>query len=274
MAKRQHRTLVESILDDIGRAGSRISDIGASEAAAGNISVYVPGHILIEHVFPEKTSVRLPDPAPALAGGTLLVTGSGRRLREVGDDPQVSVAALHVADDGITATQYTSKKAKFQRLTSEFNSHLAVHNDHVGARDLDFHAVVHAQPMHLTYLSHIPAYRTTMAFNKAILRWEPETIVSLSDGVGVLPFAVPGSAEMGTYNLEGLRQHRIVLWSKHGTMSRSDESVMRAIDLVEYAEAAAHYEVLDLQVGGKAEGITADELSEVATTFSIDSPYL
>ena len=42
-----------------------------------------------------------------------------------------------------------------------------------------------------------------------------------------------------TGNVECLRTHRIVIWAKHGVMARSDISVKRAADLVEYAETAA-----------------------------------
>ena len=39
-----------------------------------------------------------------------------------------------------------------------------------------------------------------------------------------------------------LRHHRIVIWAKHGVMARSDVSVKRAADRIEYAETAAKYE--------------------------------
>ena len=54
-------------------------------------------------------------------------------------------------------------------------------------------------------------------------------------------------------NVARLRDHRVVLWGKHGVMARSDHSVTKAADLIEYAETAAHYEYMDL-VGGRARG--------------------
>lgn len=108
--------------------------------------------------------------------------------------------------------------------------------------------------------------------NQALLRWEPETVVALSEGVGVLPFLIPGSEQMGQANVEGLRTHKIVLWSKHGTMSRSDESVLRAVDHVEYAETAARYEYMNIAAGGHAEGLTKEAVRAVAQAFAIDSP--
>jgi len=265
---------LDEILASMGAAGARISEIDASEAGAGNISAFVGWDLEVRRVFPVAEEMALPWECPALAGRTVLVTGSGRRLRQIAEDPLANVGALRIHDDGRTGTLHTSPRRLFERLTSELNSHLAVHDDQVGRRGLVFHAVVHAQPPHLTYLSHIPAYRSTAAMNARILRWEPESVVALPEGIGVLEFMVPGSDELQAANVAGLREHQIVLWSKHGVMARSDLSVTRAVDRIEYAETGARYEYLDLVAGGRAEGLTRDELSRVATTFDVSSPWV
>lgn len=265
---------LDELLASMGAGGRRISEIDASEAGAGNISVYIGWDIELRRRFPEQSEIELPLPAPALAGRSLLVTGSGRRLRQIHEDPLANVGALRIHEGGRTATLFTSPRRLFEKLTSEFNSHLAVHQDQVARRGVDFQAVVHAQPPYLTYLSHIPAYRDTAAMNGKILRWEPESIVALSQGVGVLPFLVPGSEAMMAANVEGLRELEIVVWSKHGVMSRSDLSVTRAVDRIEYAETGAHYEYMDIVAGGRAEGLTHAEIKSVADEFAIDSPWV
>ena len=75
-------------------------------------------------------------------------------------------------------------------------------------------------------------------------------------------------------NLAGLRSHRIVLWSKHGVMARSDQSVTKAADRIEYAETAAMYEYMDLVNGSKAEGLTDDELREVVQAFNVPTTFI
>lgn len=264
---------LDEILVSMGAGGRRISEIDASEAGAGNISVYIGWPIELRRRFPEQTEITLPLAAPALAGHTLLVTGSGRRLRQIHEDPEAAIAGVLVHEGGLTATMFTSPRRLFEKLTSEFNSHLAVHADQVARRAVMFQAVVHAQPMHTTYLSHIPAYRDTRSYNERVLRWEPESIVALSEGIGILPFYVPGSEQMMAANVEGLRTHQIVVWSKHGVMARSDQSVTRATDRIEYAETGAKYEYMNLVAGGVAEGMTREEIRAVATEFNIDSPY-
>jgi len=169
---------------------------------------------------------------------------------------------------------FTSPRRLFARLTSEFNSHLAVHADQVKRTGTNFHAIIHAQPPHLTYLSHIPRYRDERYLNYHILRWEPETIVNLPEGVGVIPFKLPGSAELMAATVQSLRTHRIVLWAKHGVMARSDISVKRAADRIEYAETGARYEYMNLVNGERAEGLTLDEMRAVAEAFNVTTTIL
>ncbi|GAA2180754.1 hypothetical protein GCM10009785_12930 [Brooklawnia cerclae] len=267
-----HPTTAAAILDSMGKAGARLDHIGACEAGAGNISVSIrqtPADL--DDFFPEVSSIDLPVQVPGLAGWTFFVTGSGSRLREIGEDPTANVSVIIVDDGGTTATWRTSPRRTFVRPTSEFNSHLGVHEDQVTRRGLDFQAVIHAQPPYLVQLSHIPALRNDEAFNRAVLRWEPETIVQLPGGIKVLGFMVPGSEELGLNNVEALRDHQIVLWSKHGLMVRSDDSPLAAVDKVEYVETGAMYEYRNLAIGGTGEGLLAEEGHRVVEAFGVDT---
>lgn len=262
---------LDELLTTIGEAGQRVSGIDASEGAAGNISVYIGWSIEVRRRFPLSEPIRLPQPVPALAGAVVIVTGSGRRLRDIRTDPDANLGVVAIGAEGMSGQLYTSPRRLFKQVTSEFNSHLAVHNDQVAQTGTNFHALIHAQPPHLTYLSHIPAYRDQALFNQRLLRWEPETIVNLPEGIGVLPFQLPGSTTLMEATVTGLRQHRIVLWSKHGVMARSELSVTKAADRIEYAETAALYEYMDLVNGSKGEGLTPDELRAVVREFNVQT---
>jgi len=212
----------------------------------------------------------LPVKVPALAGYSVIMSGSGRRLREIKDEPTAHLGFLVIDAGGETARMYTAPTRRYQRLSSEYNSHLAIHNDQVERSGIKFHAVVHAQPRHLTYLSHIPAYRDETYLNRHLLRWQPELIVILPEGIGVVPFCVPGSPELMAGTVESLRTHRIVVWSKHGIIARSDVSIKRATDRIEYAEAGANYEYLNLVNHSMADGLSPEEIRQIAETWSID----
>jgi rhamnulose-1-phosphate aldolase len=262
---------LDDILASIGEGGQRVANIDAGEGAAGNISVCIGWPIEVRGRFPAAEPIDLPLPAPHLGGHTLIVTGAGRRLRNLAANPVANLGAVVIAADGRRATLYTAPTRLFERLTSEWNSHLAVHDDTVERTGTNFHAVVHAQPPHITYLSHLLSYRDEDHFNRQVLRWEPETIVQLPAGIGILPFMVPGSDELMAANVASLRRHRIVVWSKHGVMARSDVSVTRAVDRIEYAEAGARYEYMDLVAGGMGEGLTREETRAIVDAFDIET---
>jgi rhamnulose-1-phosphate aldolase len=219
--------------------------------------------------FPNVEKLALPIHVPRLAGGTFFVTGSGRRLREIITDPAANLGVVVVDDSGLTGKLYTSPRRLFATLTSEFNSHLAVHYDQVSLTGSNFQAVIHAQPMHLTYISHIPRYQDEHYLNRHLLRWQPETIVNLPEGIGVLPFTLPGSETLMRSNIEALRRHRIVLWGKHGVMVRSDTSVKKASDRIEYAETGARYEYMNLMCGELGEGLSDEEIRSICKVFNV-----
>lgn len=262
-------TNLRLLLDQIGRAGKRLSDLGAAEGAAGNISVCVRASLNVTDLFPQMRDIELPVNVPELAGVTVIVTGSGMRLREIADSPGENLACVVVKHDGKTGKMLTATDCPFEGVTSEFNSHLAVHHDRMKARDVRLHAVIHAQPVHLTYLSHIPAYQDETYFNRRLFRWQPETILSLPQGIGVLPFIINGSDEQMIATVRAMRERPLAVWARHGVISRADDSILHALDLIEYAEAAARYETLNLSTGEKADGLSPEEIRLICRAWSV-----
>src|SRR5438552_476767 len=94
---------LDELLMMIGEAGHRMSEIEATEGAAGNISVYVGWPIEPRWKFPVIESIQLPEPVPALSNKGFLVTGSGRRLREIIEEPIVHLGYLTINAGGTTA---------------------------------------------------------------------------------------------------------------------------------------------------------------------------
>jgi rhamnulose-1-phosphate aldolase len=174
-----------------------------------------------------------------------------------------------VEPGGKMGKMFTSPQPHFKRVTSEFNSHLAVHADHMRSDETVLHTVLHGQPVHITYLSHLKEYLDEKYLNRHLLRWQPETILNMPEGIGVLPFLLPGSAQLVVETKLSMREHRIVIWARHGVMSRAENSVIHALDIIEYAETAAHYEHLNLTGGGKSDGLSPEQIREICEWWSI-----
>lgn len=261
--------LVE-IVRSLGDAGRRLSEIDASEGAAGNLSVCLVGSVTPHPALTRAETVTLPLAVPKLAGATLVVSGSGSRLRDIHENPVACLGCLEVQAGGQTAILRSAEQRGFARLTSEFNSHLGVHDDHVSRHGHKYHALVHAQPRRLTYLSHVTEYQSESYLNRQLLRWQPEAILSFPEGLGVVPFLVPSSTALMDANIAALRNHRVAIWCKHGLMTRSSRSIMAAVDMVEYAETAAVYECLDWSLGRRAQGLSDSEIRAVAEAYSVE----
>jgi rhamnulose-1-phosphate aldolase len=261
--------MLGQLLKQMGEVGKRLSEIDAAEGAAGNLSICVRQQLPVTELFTEITMIDLPVPVPDLAGSNLLVTGSGRRLREIADAPTANLACIVVLDGGLQGMMFTSPHADFKRVTSEFNTHLAVHHDQMRSRPLQIHTILHAQPKYTTFLSHVPFYQDEKAFSEHLLRWQPEMIMNLPNGIGVLPFLLPGSQELMHETVLSMREHQVVVWSQHGVIVRADNSLDHALDLVEYIETAAHYEGLNLYTGERSTGIPPGQLRAIANIWNV-----
>ena len=264
-----HPTL-EQLLTEIGEVGDWLAQMRASEGTGGNISVCMDWEIDPSPLFPDSRQVELPFAAADMAGKSFLVTGSGTRLRDLHKDPLANIGFLRILDQGQAGLLYTHPNHHFTRLTSEFNSHLSLHQREMAGGDTSFNAVVHAQPVFLTYLTSIPAYQDSARLSQAIFRWQPEMIVAFPQGLAFLPFRVPNSDDLMRVTREVDAMHKLIVWAKHGALSVSSQSVTKALDLIEYAEAGAHYEYLNQINQGSAEGLNSQDIAAICDHFNLN----
>ncbi|HWQ84484.1 MAG TPA: class II aldolase/adducin family protein [Anaerolineales bacterium] len=272
MIQTVNRFELDDWIASLAEAGRRMSEIGASEGAAGNLSVCLNAEVELTPRFPLRKDYHLPVAAPGLAGMTVLVSGSGRRLRDLKPSPYENLGAVLIGEDGVNGWLYTAASCRFARPTSEFNTHLAVHNDQMQRSPTASLALIHAQPVYLTYLSHLEDYQDADTLNRQVLRWQPEAIINFPQGIGVLPFQVPGSYELMEASVNSLRSFELIVWSKHGVLARSECGFDHAMDNIEYAEAAAHYEYLNLVLENQAAGLSPAELEKIAKIFGTNIP--
>ena len=256
------------IIQEMGEAGQQMTELHAAEGSAGNISAVIRDLPEFNSDYTQFIKYTLPIEVPMLARGWVIISATGRRLRDLGRAPQISVVALHINRDGASADLYSAMPGLLP--TSELNSHLAIHNQQVAQNNSTFHAVVHAQPPYITFLSHMDRYaQSTEMFNKQVLRWEPESILMFPDGIGMVPFEIPGSTELMCATVSALQEHHLIVWQRHGVVSRSEVSVIKAADLVEYAETAARYEFMNLTVVQPSTGLSPDQIRAIADRFNL-----
>ena len=85
---------------------------------------------------------------------------------------------------------------------------------------------------------------------------------------------VPGSAALMEANVESLRDAPDRALEQARRDGPLGLSVTRAADRIEYAETAARYEYMDLVAGGRAEGLTHEEMQAVVRAFGVETTIL
>ena len=85
---------LREILDQMGEAGYYLAEIETSEGAAGNLLVCIRWLGEPQEIFPLVSEIELPMAVPELENAILLISSSGRRLREIKDDPLANLARV------------------------------------------------------------------------------------------------------------------------------------------------------------------------------------
>ncbi|MDD5675957.1 MAG: rhamnulose-1-phosphate aldolase, partial [Chitinivibrionales bacterium] len=192
----------------VARIASYLWEKGWAERNAGNISVNMTGFFAAtKKPASNARFIPLSRAYPALANMSLLISGTGTRMRNIAERPGDNLCLIHIAPDAdrafIAGTTMPTVKP-----TSELPAHLAVH-EALALRKGPQKVVIHTHPDALVALSHIAQYKNESSLNAMLWSMHPETIVVLPEGAGFVPYQTPGSAELGAATGEALMHHRV-----------------------------------------------------------------
>ncbi len=262
-------------LKEFAEVSSYLWEKGWAESNAGNLSVDVTG--LLRDAAP-----RVPDPSPAgpvrrldqrypaLAGRTYLVTGSGRRFRDVARDVAHNTCLLEMTPEGnaFRMIRGGEEDARF-RPTSEFPSHLRSH-EFLQQSNAPETVVLHTHPTELIAVTHIPEFENEAVLNRALWSIHPEVKVAIPRGLGLVPYVTPGTEDLAAATVEAFRRrHSVVAWQWHGCVAIARD-VLSAFDLVDTANKAAQLILACRSAGIVPRGLTDDQLRELARTFGLE----
>jgi rhamnulose-1-phosphate aldolase len=251
---------MKQALADIAEIAGMISERGWAERNAGNVSVDVTDDYR-RGGRSESTKVRTARTYPELAGRFFLVTATGSRFRDVARRPKEHVFLARIADDADGYHIVGGTGQKDGALTSEFPTHLAIHA-YLRRTDPDKKTVLHTHPDCLLALTHIRQYLSEEALNRLLWSMHPEMKIVMPDGVGVVPYVLPGSDQLADATVKVLANHRVVLWEKHGCVAVGRD-VFDAFDLIDTANKSANVFFLVKSAGCEPEGLTAAQLNEL-----------
>ena len=204
---------------------------------------------------------------PELAGQWYVVTGSGKYFRHVQHDPEDCLAIIEIDDTG---DHYRIRWGLVNggRPTSELPTHLMNHAVKQRAGGTDCRVIYHSHPANtiaLTFL--LPP--DDEVFSKTLWGMISECVVVFPDGVGVLPWMVPGSREIAEATGELMEKYDTVIWSQHGIFC-AGKDFDTAFGLAHTIEKAAEIYIKVRSAGGNVEqAISMDNIHKLEQAFMV-----
>lgn len=212
--------------------------------------------------------VKMSVAAENLAGAYFLTTGSGKYFRNVALDPEHSIGIVEINETGDSWRIVWGLEGG-AKPTSEFPSHFMNHSVRAAATGGTCRVIYHAHPANLIALTYVLPL-TAREFTRALWQSATECPVVFPGGVGVVPWMVPGGAEIALATSRLMKEYDAVVWAHHGLFC-SGPDFDTTFGLMHTIEKAAQIHVLALSAGqGRIrQTITADNLRAIAREFGV-----
>ena len=212
----------------------------------------------------------LAQPVPQLAGEWLLVSGSGVHFRSVSETPSSSLGLIELDDAGAGWRLRWGFDTGAQP-TSELAMHLQCHELRKTATGGTSRIVYHAHPQSIITLSNI-IEPDVQRWTQALWQCMTECVVVFPGGVGVVPWCVPGSAELAQATCDAMKRFAVCVWMQHGPVA-TGSTFDEAFGAVHTVEKAAELYLSARSACGGAEPparVTSEQLRMIAERYDLD----
>ncbi len=242
---------------------------GWHERNGGNLSYRIKSEDVesVKHLLDfSKEFVPIGATVKNLKNEYFLVSGSGKFMGNVKCDPENNIAIIEVDDKGENYRIVWGLK-NGGRPTSELPAHLMNHSVKLTALDGAHRVIYHAHPVNAIAITFVlPLDSKTVTH----LLWEmmTECPVIFPQGIGVVPWMVPGGEKIAIASSELMKKFDAILWAHHGVFC-SGEDFDLTFGLMDTIEKAAEILVKVYSMGGIKQSITDDGFRELAKDFGL-----
>lgn len=216
--------------------------LGWDERNGGNISYMLDEKEVAEYLDLNNVIRTIPTgfEAKELIGKIFIVTGTGKYFKNVEYDPENNLGIIRIAEDGKTA-ELLWGYADGGKFTSELPAHLMSHISRLSV-DPENRVVIHSHPTNTLAMNYVHEL-DEKKFTHTLWEMCTECIVVFPDGVGVLPWMLCGTNEIGEATAEKMKEFRLVIWAMHGIYG-AGKNLDEAFGLIETVEKAAQIYML------------------------------
>lgn len=241
--------------------------LGWDERNGGNISYLLDEKTAYEYFesAPVLRTIPIGFNAKELSGKIFVVTGTGKYFKNVKNDPENNLGVIRIDDSGKNA-ELLWGFSDGGRFTSELPSHLMSHAARLKA-DPENRVIIHSHPTNTLAMNYIHPLNDK-DFTHTLWQMCTECIVVFPDGVGVLPWMLCGTNEIGEATAKKMSEYRLVIWAMHGIYA-AGKSLDETFGLIETVEKAANIFMLTA-ASKRINTITDNQLIELAEAFGVD----
>ncbi|HEI8865469.1 rhamnulose-1-phosphate aldolase [Serratia sp. AKBS12] len=242
---------------------------GWDERNGGNISLRLTDDDVAPYradFVAEPRCEELSQPATELANCWFLVTGSGKFFRNVPLAPEESLVLLQVNHNG-TAYHIHWGLSQGGLPTSELASHFQSHIVRMQLSGGQDRVIMHCHATNLIALSFVEKLESA-SFTRLLWEGSTECLVVFPDGIGIVPWMVPGTDGIGVKTAEQMHHHSLVLWPFHGIFA-TGPTLDEAFGLIDTAEKSAEIMVKVIAMGGKRQTISTEQFIALAARFGV-----
>ena len=205
---------------------------------------------------------------PNLGGEFFLTTGSGKYFRNVELDPLHSIGIVEINKAG-TAWRIVWGLEGGAKPTSEFPSHFMNHSVRTAATNGACRVIYHAHPANIIAMTFIVPL-TDRDFSRALWKSATECPVVFPHGVGVVPWMVPGGADIALATSRLMEEYDAAVWAHHGLFCAGPDfdttfGLMHTIE----KSAEIYIRMMSASQGKILQTITDDNLRDVAKSFNV-----
>ena len=202
-----------------------------------------------------------------LAGSYFLSTGSGKFFRNVITDPEDSICVVEINDKG-DSYRIRWGLVNGGKPTSEFPSHYMNHCVRAKATNGEHRVIYHAHPANIIAMTFVLPL-TDRDFSRALWKSATECPVVFPGGVGVVPWMVPGGADIALATCKKMEEFDAAVWAHHGLFASGPDFDI-TFGLMHTIEKAAEIWVLAKSTGlPELQTIQDDELRAIARDFKV-----
>lgn len=241
--------------------------LGWDERNGGNISYMLEPSEVAEYLDTESVLREIPIgfDASELAGRIFIVTGTGKYFKNVEDDPERNLGIIRISEDGERA-ELLWGYSDGGRFTSELPAHLMSHIARLKV-DPENRVVMHSHPTNILAMNYVHELDEAK-LTHTLWQMCTECIVVFPEGVGVLPWMLCGTTEIGEATAGKMHDFRLVIWGMHGIYG-AGRTLDEAFGLIETVEKAANIYMLTAHLP-RVNTIKNDELVRLADFFGVD----